>query len=101
MTSNFFAHTPPKDSKDSKDSNKWHKLKEHLSKVAKLAEISASKLQAGKLGYYAGLWHDLGKYNPDFQKYLIDCHAASVNNQKPPQRKIPHAIHGARLLRSR
>ena len=94
MTSNFFAHTPPK---DSKDSNEWHGLKEHLSKVAKLAEISANKLQAGELGYYAGLWHDLGKYNPDFQKYLIDCHAASVNNQKPPQRKIPHAIHGAML----
>jgi CRISPR-associated endonuclease/helicase Cas3 len=49
------------------------------------------------LGKYAGLWHDLGKYNPDFQQYLDDCHTASLNNQKPPTKKVPHAIHGAIL----
>ena len=55
------------------------------------------KLQADDLGYYAGLWHDLGKYNPDFQQYLVDCHEASLNKQMPPKRNIPHAIHGALL----
>ena len=86
MTSNFFAHTPPK------DSNEWHGLKEHLTKVAKLAQTSASKLQAGDLGYYAGLWHDLGKYNPDFQSYLKQC--ATGNKHA---KSVPHAIHGAKL----
>lgn len=91
MKYKFNAHTP------SKATNDWHELKQHLGKVANLAKGFADKFQAGKLGYYAGLWHDLGKYNPDFQKYLNDCHAASLNNQKPPTKKVPHAIHGAIL----
>ncbi len=91
MISNFFAHTPPK------GSTQWHGLKEHLTDVADFTKVFAKKLQAEDLGYYAGLWHDLGKYNPDFQQYLIDCHKASLNKQTPPKRRIPHAIHGAML----
>jgi len=51
------AHTP------AKDSDKWHSLKEHLNDVAEKARHYAAKFGAGELGYYAGLWHDLGKYN--------------------------------------
>jgi CRISPR-associated endonuclease/helicase Cas3 len=91
MQYKFNAHTPVK------GEDKWHELREHLGDVANLSERFAAKFKAGKLGYYAGLWHDLGKYNPDFQIYLDDCHTASRNNQKPPKRKIPHAIHGAIL----
>jgi CRISPR-associated endonuclease/helicase Cas3 len=91
MKYQFNAHTP------GKGNDKWHELKAHLGKVAKLTEKFANKFSAGKLGYYAGLWHDLGKYNPDFQTYLDDCHTASLNNQKPPHKKVPHAIHGAIL----
>jgi CRISPR-associated endonuclease/helicase Cas3 len=91
MKYQFNAHTP------SKGTDKWHELKEHLDEVSKLAERFADKFKAGKLGKYAGLWHDLGKYNPAFQKYLDDCDTASLNNQIPPKRKIPHAIHGAIL----
>ena len=53
MKYKFNAHTPPKDTDD------WHELKAHLGKVSKLAEKFAEKFQAGKLGKYAGLWHDL------------------------------------------
>jgi CRISPR-associated endonuclease/helicase Cas3 len=89
MKYKFNAHTP------GKGDARWHELKQHLGKVANLTEGFANKFSAGKLGYFAGLWHDLGKYNPDFQKYLDDCHAASLNNQKPPTKKVPHAIYGA------
>ncbi len=87
----FCAHTPPKDSKN------WHSLKCHLSKVAKIAEIFGDKFNAGKLAYHAGLWHDLGKYNPEFQKYLEECDRASRLGNKAPSQKVPHAKYGAKL----
>ncbi|NJL88485.1 MAG: CRISPR-associated helicase Cas3' [Coleofasciculaceae cyanobacterium SM2_1_6] len=85
------AHTP------AKDSDKWHGLKEHLDCVAQKARFYADKFGAGELGYYAGLWHDLGKYNPEFQRYLELCHIASKVGKKAPHPKIPHAVQGARL----
>jgi CRISPR-associated endonuclease/helicase Cas3 len=86
MKYQFNAHTPPK------DTDTWHELKQHLGKVAKLAEQFADKFQAGQLGYYAGLWHDLGKYNPEFQKYLEQC---SVGDKHA--KSVPHALYGAKL----
>lgn len=87
----FAAHTPPKDSKC------WHGLQEHLNKVAAKAQTYADKFDAGILGYYAGLWHDLGKYNPDFQQYLEQCDAASRSENPEPCNRVPHAIYGAKL----
>ena len=49
-----------------------HDLQEHLTKVAELAKIFASKFGAGEFGYWAGIWHDLGKLHPDFQAYLAN-----------------------------
>ena len=49
-----------------------HDLQEHLTKVAELAQTFASKFGAGELGYWAGMWHDLGKLHPDFQSYLAN-----------------------------
>jgi CRISPR-associated endonuclease/helicase Cas3 len=89
----FAAHTPSDDRPD----NQWHGLKEHLEAVATSAEASAHKLNAGKLAYYAGLWHDLGKYNPKFQAFLQKAHAAKLAGQKPTGEKVPHAIYGAIL----
>ena len=85
------AHTP------AKGSDTWHYLKEHLSHVAENASIYAAKFDAGEMGYHAGLWHDLGKYNPEFQKYLELCHVASKTGKDAPYSKVPHAIQGARL----
>jgi len=72
-------------------------LKEHLSDVAELARQLAKKFGAGELGYYAGLWHDLGKYNPEFQEYLQRCHESSRSGTKQPSRGPRHAIYGAIL----
>lgn len=91
MKPEFAAHTPPQ------GSGRWHDLREHLSDVAELAQTYADKFQAGDLGYYAGLWHDLGKYNPEFQDYLRQCYAASEAEQEKYIQSVPHAKYGARL----
>jgi CRISPR-associated endonuclease/helicase Cas3 len=91
MKPEFAAHTPPK------DSDRWHGLQKHLSKVAVKAQTYANKFDAGILGYYAGLWHDLGKYNPKFQQYLEQCEAASGSENPEPRNRVPHAIYGAKL----
>ena len=64
-----FAH-----SKDS--SGIRHDLVDHLRGVAKLAEEFAKDLGGPKAAYYAGLWHDLGKFHPDFQGYITKAKAA-------------------------
>ena len=51
-----------------------HLLSDHLMAVAALAkEFATDALPAGadpQWAYLAGLWHDLGKYRPGFQRYL-------------------------------
>ncbi len=64
----FAAHTPRE------AGGEWHLLSEHLQATAELARERAEKFAAGDLAYLAGLLHDLGKYNPQFQKYLRDAH---------------------------
>ncbi len=87
-----FAHTPSPNYPD-----RWHDLKEHLTDVAEGTSRFADKLGAKTLGHYAGLWHDLGKYNPEFQKYLRNCHIAQQAGKDPKSEKIPHAVYGAIL----
>lgn len=83
----FNAHTP-------NDDGNWHELKHHLSKVARRSQELASKFGGQDIAFYAGLWHDLGKYNPSFQDYLDKCH---TEPDKKPRDKVPHAIYGAKL----
>ena len=49
---------------------KLHGLDEHLRTVGRLAEGFADKFGAGDWGRLAGLWHDLGKFQPAFQSYI-------------------------------
>ena len=60
-----------------------HLLGEHLSKVAALAAGFSEPFDEAepklRWAYLAGLWHDLGKYRPGFQRYLqqsgnLDAH---------------------------
>jgi CRISPR-associated endonuclease/helicase Cas3 len=64
-------------------------LRDHLLEVARLAANFAGKFGARDLGYAAGLLHDLGKFNPDFQQYL---RASSEGKSLP---KVPHSTYGA------
>ncbi len=50
----------------------WHALTAHLEGVAKLAREFAEPLGAPEVGYLLGLWHDVGKFHPQFQQYLRD-----------------------------
>lgn len=47
-----------------------HSLREHLLGTAQRAADFASVFGFRQWGYIAGLWHDLGKYSPAFQKKI-------------------------------
>ena len=59
----FYAHSE-------NQAGRYHKLVDHLQAVADLAREFAGPFGGGEVAYYAGLWHDLGKFNPLFQRYL-------------------------------
>lgn len=50
-----------------------HSLEDHLRAVAMGACTFAEQFRSAQWGYLAGLWHDLGKYAPDFQHYIRDA----------------------------
>jgi CRISPR-associated endonuclease/helicase Cas3 len=47
-----------------------HPLTDHLLAVAELAKQFAAGFDSGEWGYLAGLWHDLGKFQDEFQRRL-------------------------------
>ncbi|WP_119070656.1 CRISPR-associated helicase Cas3' [Rubrobacter indicoceani] len=90
MNEKFYAHTP------AEGSEVWHDLASHLERTSELAHENASKFGAGELGRLAGLWHDIGKFNPAFQGYLKACYEAELAGGKPPRAgSVPHAVYGA------
>ena len=75
----FFAHSVV-----GRNSVEWEPLVAHLNDTARLAARFASPFGCSDLGFMAGLLHDLGKYQPEFQARL---------NGAPG--KVDHAAHGA------
>ncbi len=67
MADYFYAHSENAD-------GEFHSLVEHLESVARLAAKFCESYDAGKesakIAFYTGLWHDVGKFNLDFQAYL-------------------------------
>lgn len=49
---------------------RWQSLREHLEQTAQIAKSNAAKLGAEKLGDWAGMLHDIGKYSSKFQERL-------------------------------
>ncbi len=70
-----------------------HPLDDHLRGVAALAESFAAAFDASDWAKLAGLWHDLGKYRPAFQRYIrgasgYDAHIEAAG-------KVDHSTAGA------
>ena len=58
-----------------------HVLADHLRAVANIAADFSAAFDAvavtQRWAYLAGMWHDLGKYRPGFQRYLRQSDNAS------------------------
>jgi CRISPR-associated endonuclease/helicase Cas3 len=81
------AHAAP-------DGGQHHRLDEHLQAVARLAATFASDPTASQIAALAGLWHDLGKYRPGFQKYIRQYAEAHIEGRVPDRSKT-HSAAGA------
>ncbi len=86
----YYAHTPG-------EAGVWHDLVRHLKRTAVRARRNGAKFGAGELACLAGLWHDIGKFNPEFQDYLRRCEKAKREGASAPAKGTPHAIYGAML----
>lgn len=70
-----------------------HDLVEHLRRVAAIAGQFAGKFGAADVGYWAGLWHDLGKFHANFQAYI-----AAPEGRRGPDHSSAGAVHAAGVL---
>jgi CRISPR-associated endonuclease/helicase Cas3 len=75
--------------------SRWQLLAEHLVGVARRAEHLALETGAGEAfaaaARWAGVLHDVGKYQHDFQRMLLDVAAGR------PKSRVPHSAHGAAI----
>lgn len=82
----FYAHTL-----DNRPESDWQLLRNHLNNTAEFAQDFACYIKYKPLFKLAGLLHDLGKYQPAFQKYL---------KEGGRRGSVPHASWGAGYARS-
>ncbi len=76
----------------------WHEhfLDEHLRGVAVMAADFASAFESTDWANIAGLWHDLGKYSEEFQRYIktVSGYDAQAHIECTPGR-VDHSTAGA------
>lgn len=72
-----------------------HSLEQHLSAVSQMAGEMASEFGAEEWGRIAGLWHDLGKYSDDFQRYIRKSSGYEAQLVDSAPGKVNHASAGA------
>ena len=80
------------------DAGKRHDLVDHLTAVASLADRFAKDLGAEDIGRLVGLWHDLGKFHPAFQEYLLSCEVNPRVRGHGPDHKAAGALLASRHL---
>jgi CRISPR-associated endonuclease/helicase Cas3 len=81
-----------------------HGLSDHLQAVAAIAGLHAPAL-AAPWAQAAGLWHDLGKFRPGFQRYVRADADAHIEGRGVGQRDKSHsgagALHALEVLEAR
>jgi CRISPR-associated endonuclease/helicase Cas3 len=81
------------------DGGNWivHSLEEHLTEVAKRAFGICEKFGSGSFGYLIGLWHDLGKYKPEFQERIgiKSGYDEEAHLEGKTAKSVKHAVSGA------
>ncbi len=89
-STNFLAHVRQD------GAGQWldHSLEDHLRGVAALAESFAAAFDSGDWAKLAGLWHDLGKYRPAFQRYIRGASGYDAHIETAPGR-VDHSTAGA------
>jgi len=70
-----------------------HPLDEHLAGTAQRASRFAAEFGCAGWGHLAGLWHDLGKYSPDFQRKIQA--AAGQDAHLEAKARVDHSTAGA------
>ncbi len=80
VTTSYYAHS-------ANCSGQRQDLVEHLHNVAKQAARFAGEFGGADLAYWIGMWHDLGKFTPEFQEYLLDCEANPNSRRRGPDHK--------------
>ncbi|AJP48978.1 hypothetical protein PG1C_12195 [Rugosibacter aromaticivorans] len=70
-----------------------HELGEHLREVARRTTEGSACFALSEWGHLAGLWHDLGKYQPEFQNYIRSVSGFDAHIETAPGR-VKHAIAG-------
>lgn len=88
----LIAHTP------GPGNDAWHLLLDHILAVAEMARDFARPFDDGGLAYQVGLWHDVGKANPDFQDYLRRCHADPDHKARGPDHKAAGSVLAQRFF---
>ena len=69
-----------------------HDLVAHLNGVAEIAASFASEFHAADAGHFLGLWHDLGKFHPAFQRCLLESEANTAGRGHGPDHKLAGTI---------
>lgn len=87
MHGTYYAHTRPGTAPE-----EWDPLNGHCERTARLTAMFCGAF-APEAGQLAGLWHDLGKFQPKFQEYLLKN--AEAGHGELARSGPPHSIVGA------
>lgn len=87
----YFAH-----SLEGKPISEWQSLEFHLKNVAELSAQFAEKFGGESIARLAGLWHDLGKYQKEFQSMLRSS-SIEKNNESFRKTRVIHSSMGGWL----
>lgn len=74
--------------------NRIQTVKEHNLNVANLTSKYASKINFTNTGFLIGYLHDIGKYNPKFQNYILNVKNLTENHKEKEIEKLSKVDHG-------